>query len=225
MGLELVPQDPSLADPLPPSPFPTLERWLDEARERAAVRNPDAVALATADADGRPEVRMVLCRGIDAERGHFTFYTNRESAKGRALAARPWAGLAFHWDRPGWQARVSGPVTRAPDGVSDAYFASRPRLSQLVAVASAQSRTVASREALLDRIEETAARYGGIGGDAPVARPPQWGGYRVWAERVELWVHSDGRAHDRALWTRRLEPDASGDGWHGGRWRVVRLQP
>jgi pyridoxamine 5'-phosphate oxidase len=223
MGFEASPRDPSLADPLPASPLPTLGRWIAEAREHAGLRNPDAVALATTDAAGRPEVRMVLCRGVDLERGVFAFYTNRASAKGRALAARPYASMAFYWDGLGRQARLSGPVREAPDADSDAYFASRPRLSQLAALASAQSEPVASRAALLERIERAAARFGGVDGREPVPRPPHWGGTLLVAERIELWVHSDGRAHDRGLWTRRVEPRDQGD--RRGDWDVVRLQP
>lgn len=223
MGLDAPPQDPSLGDPLPASPLPTLARWLGEAREEAGLRNPDAVALATTGRDGRPDVRMVLCRGADLAQGCFTFYTSRTSAKGRALADLPFACMAFYWDRLGRQARLSGPVTPAPDADSDAYFSSRPRLSQLAAWGSDQSEPVSSRAALVAQVERAAALFGGLEGAARVSRPPHWGGYRLWAERIELWAHSDARLHDRGLWTRRLRSE--GDVYRGEPWSVVRLQP
>src|SRR5713226_8517455 len=148
---------------------------------------------------------MVLCRGFDAHAGWLVFYTDRESAKGRALAKTPRAALVFHWDALERQARIEGPVTLAPDADSDAYWLSRPPDARIAAAASEQSRPIASRAAFLQKIEETAARFAG---DAP--RPPRWGGYRVWAERVELWVGQPARAHDRAAWTRALARAGAG---------------
>jgi len=219
-GFEELPTDPSLADPMPPSPLPLLERWLAEARARRVQRNPTAMVLATADADGTPSARVVLCRGFDPERGFLVFYSNRESAKGADLSARPRAAAVFHWDALERQARVAGPVGLSPDAESDAYFAGRPRLSQLAAWASEQSRSVASRRELLELLDRSARRFEG----EPVPRPPFWGGYRLHAERVELWVGSRGRAHDRGLWTRELRDDGAG-GLRGGPWSVRRLQP
>jgi pyridoxamine 5'-phosphate oxidase len=211
LRFEDLPADPSLADPLPGSPFTILTRWLDEARAARATPNPDAIALATADADGRPAVRIVLCRGFDAAEGSIVWYTNRRSRKGFELAARPWASAAFFWDGSQRQARLEGPVAQTTDAESDAYFASRPRNAQVSAWASDQSEPIASREALLAKIRDTEARFAG---QDPVPRPPHWGGYRLRAERVELWVGSAGRAHDRA----RFERTATG-------WSATRLQP
>lgn len=222
MGFEEVPKDPSLADPLPKEPLALLGRWLDEARSQAVQRNPGAMALATADADGRPSLRTVLCRGFDAETGFVVFYTNRRSQKGRELAARPRAAAQFHWDALQRQARLEGPVVPSPDEESDAYFAGRPRLAQIAAWASDQSEPLASRQALLERLARTAERFGGAAGPS-LPRPLHWGGYRLFAERIELWVGAEGRAHDRARWERSLEPE--GEGFVGGPWSVTRLQP
>ena len=222
MSFEEVPKDPSLADPLPEEPLALLGRWLEGARSQAVQRNPGAMALATADANGRPSLRTVLCRGFDPKAGFVVFYTNRRSQKGRELAAQPRAAAQFHWDALQRQARLEGPVAPSPDEESDAYFAGRPRPSQIAAWASDQSEPLASRRALLDRLAETAERFGGDAG-APIPRPPHWGGYRLFLERVELWVGSEGRAHDRARWQRVLRPE--GRGFVGGPWSLTRLQP
>jgi pyridoxamine 5'-phosphate oxidase len=207
---------PPLPEPLPADPLPLLETWLAEAS--AAIRNATAMTLATVDADGRPSARMIIGRGFDARAGWLVFYTDLESAKGRDLEARPWAALVFHWDALERQVRVEGPVTPAPDADADAYWRSRPPAARIAAVASEQSRPVASRAAFLGRMEEAAKRFGD-----EVPRPARWGGYRVWAERVELWVGQPARAHDRALWTRALT--RAGAGFTGGPWQATRLQP
>ncbi len=218
------PRDDSLAGPLPDSPFPLLARWLDEGRERSGQRNPDAMVVATIGDDGRPDARTVLCRGLDTEAGAVTFFTNRRSAKGRQLGARPVATAVLHWDALARQVRVTGVVVPSPDEESDAYFARRPRASQIAAWASAQSEPLASRAELEARLAETAARFGGQEAGDPVPRPPHWGGYRIVAERVELWVGSEARAHDRVLWRRTLGDDA-GDASGAGPWSHGRLQP
>lgn len=216
-----LPRDPSLADPLPVSPLPLLTRWLDEAVAGRGTRNPLAISLATVGLDGRPRLRVVLCRGFESDPGHLVFYTNRESDKGRELEAHPFAAASFFWDGMQRQVRIEGPVTLSPDAESDAYFASRPRPSQIAAWASRQSQPIASREALLARLEQETDRLGGPDG-APVPRPPHWGGYRVHFERIEFWVGAEGRAHDRARYTRRLGPDGT---ILDGAWQVERLQP
>ncbi|UCE85529.1 MAG: pyridoxamine 5'-phosphate oxidase [Deltaproteobacteria bacterium] len=215
------PEDASLADPLPAAPLDLLQRWLDEARERGAQRNPTAMTVATRDRDGALSARVVLCRGYDAEQGFLVFYTNRQSRKGEHLAHHAHAAAVLHWDALGRQVRIEGPIRRSPDAESDAYFASRPRAAQIAAWASDQSQPIASRAALLERLHAAERRFGAEG--APVPRPPHWGGYRLHIERIELWVGADGRAHDRALWTRALAP--AGEGFAGGSWSVTRLQP
>ncbi len=222
MVFEEIPSDPSLADPLPASPLPLLARWLSEARKGSGQRNPDAMTVATVDAEGVPRARVVLCRGYDADTGEFAFYTNRHSAKGRELAARPVATAVFHWDAMARQARITGAVRFAADAVSDAYFSRRPRASQIAAWASDQSAPLSSREALLERLADSAARFGGAEEGPPIPRPPHWGGYVLRAEHVELWVGSDGRAHDRAAWRRTV---AVSDAEPPVEWSVTRLQP
>ncbi len=223
MTFEEVPRDASLADPLPVSPLTLLELWLREARERSGQSNPEAMTVATVDASGEPRARVVLCRGYDAQRGELVFYTNRESAKGRELAAHPSATAVFYWDALARQARVGGPVRRADDALSDAYFAGRPRASQIAAWASRQSEPIASRRALLELLHAEAERFGGLDAGDPVPRPPHWGGYVLTAQRVELWVGAEGRAHDRAEWRRALPEH--GAGREDAAWQVRRLQP
>jgi pyridoxamine 5'-phosphate oxidase len=176
------------------------------------------MTLATVDGNGRPTARMIICQGFDAAAGWFAFYTDRDSPKGHALATRPQAALVFNWDTPERQLRVEGPVTPAPDEEADAYWRTRPLDARVVSVTAHQSRPLPSRSAFLGRLAETAARLG----DTP-PRPERWGGYRVWAERVELWVGQPGRAHDRALWSRAVR--IAGADVVGGPWRVTRLEP
>jgi pyridoxamine 5'-phosphate oxidase len=179
------------------------------ARARAEQPgDPTALALATADVEGRPSVRMVLLKSADA-RG-FVFYTNERSRKGRELAANPRAALCFYWQAMGYQVRVEGAVERVPDEESDAYFATRPRGSQLGAWASSQSEPLRAREELLARVAATEARFG----DGAVLRPPFWGGYRVVPERIEIWRADQDRLHERTLFTRTAEG-----------WTATLLQP
>jgi pyridoxamine 5'-phosphate oxidase len=214
---------PFLPDPLPAEPFALFHAWFVEARERGITPNPDAMALATIDPDGRPSVRIVLCKGVDVPAGSLSFYTNYLSRKGIALEANPRAAVVFHWDQLERQARIEGSVARLSSAESDAYFAARPWESRLGAWASNQSQPVASRDALMDQAArriidlaldiEAAVR----GEPVTIARPPHWGGYRLIADRVELWVGGSGRLHDRAVWERAGPGSAS--------WRSTRLQP
>jgi pyridoxamine 5'-phosphate oxidase len=206
-----------LPDLLPDDPLPVAKAWMDEAQRQ--IRNAGAFALATVDSRGRPTARMVICRGFDVDAGWLVFYTDRDSDKGVALAAHPWAACVFHWASLERQIRIEGPVTLAADADSDRYWATRERDAQIAAVASEQSRPLRSRAELLRAIADVAR----AAGSGPVSRPAQWGGYRVWAERVELWVGQPARAHDRARWTRELTP--AGDGFKGGAWSATRLQP
>ena len=222
MSFEDVPTDPSLADPLPATPLGLIGRWLDEARDERVQRNPGSMTLATQRPDGSVSARVVLCRGYDAKAGYVVFYTNRHSAKGHDLVHRARAAAVFHWDALQRQIRIEGPVIHSPDSESDDYFSSRPRLAQIAAWASDQSQPIGTREALLERLAEQERRFGGPDAGA-VPRPPHWGGYRLFIQRVELWVGAEGRAHDRALWERGLEP--AGEGFAGSEWSVSRLQP
>ena len=212
-----------LDDPLPADPLPLFSRWLDEAVEDRVARNPTTMTLATVGPKGDPEARVVICRGWDLERGWLVFYTNRQSQKGRSLARVPRAAAVFHWDCFARQVRIEGPVVHSPESESDAYFADRPPEAALSAWASEQSDPIRSRVALLERQREAESRFRDQDPGAAVPRPPHWGGYRIWIERIELWVGRFGRLHDRALWNRTLDPD--GDSFRAGSWSVERLQP
>jgi pyridoxamine 5'-phosphate oxidase len=207
---------PPLPDSLPADPLPLVDAWIKEAEKD--IKNATAMALATVDADGLPAARMVICRGFDATAGWLVFYTDRSSRKGDALARQPYASCVFHWHTFERQIRIDGPVTLAPDGDSDAYWQTRPRDARLAATASNQSQPIASRAALLAKVNAAAAATPGN-----VPRPSRWGGYRVWAERVELWVGQPARIHDRACWTRKLRRE--GEAFVGGEWESTRLQP
>ncbi len=195
-----------------PSPIVQLETWL---REAIAAQHPEptAMTLATATPDGEPSARVVLLKGLD-ERG-LVFYTGYESDKGRQLAANPRACACFFWVLLERQARITGAVTRTSAEESDAYFRSRPRASQLGAWASAQSTVIAGRSELEARLEEIRTRFG----EGEVPRPPQWGGYRLVPERVELWQGRPSRLHDRLRYTRISTLDEE------ARWRIDRLAP
>ena len=191
-----------------PDPIDQFGIWLADA-DRAGVPLPNAMALATADADGRPSVRHVLLRGLD-DRG-FVFNTNRESRKGRELDANPHAGLVFLWTQLDRQVCVDGRVARTTDEDDDAYFATRPREAQLGAWASRQSAPIDDRAALETRMAEATARFAGVG----VPRPPYWGGYRVIPRSIEFWQGRRHRLHDRFRYERE----------DGGAWRIERRSP
>ena len=202
------PDDALFERDLDPDPIAQFRIWLEDARA-AGVVFPEATALATADAGGRPSVRHVLLRGLD-ERG-FVFFTNYGSRKGRQLAENPHGALAFLWRELDRQVCVTGSVERAGREESEAYFRTRPREARLGAWASRQSEVVASREDLDARFLEAERRFPGEN----VPLPGHWGGFRLRPETIEFWKGRDHRLHDRLRYAR--QPD--------GGWRIERLFP
>lgn len=201
-------------------PLRQFAAWYRDA-QAAGLRMPEAAALATASAEGEPSLRMVLVKGFD-ESG-FVFFSNYESRKGRELAVNPRAALLFHWDALGRQVRITGPVRRTSAAETDAYVRSRPRKSQLSALASPQSQTIDSREALERRVAELQERYG----EDELPAPVDWGGFRLSAEDFEFWQQRHDRLHDRLRYRRAddaAHAGAAGNAANAG-WTIERLAP
>lgn len=195
---------PDVADP-----FSLLETWLKDAGA-SEPNDASAASLATVDADGLPDVRIVLVRGVSAQDG-LTFYTNYESAKGQQLDANPRGALCFHWKSQRRQVRLRGPIAKAPTDVSDSYFNQRAAESRIAAIASQQSRPLANREAFESRMTEIANAYAD---PADIPRPAHWGGYRLVPTEIEFWQDQKFRTHDRLAFSIT-----------NGSWTSARLYP
>ena len=189
-------------------PLRLFQRWLHDAKA-VGIQLAEAMTLATATPDGKPSARLVLLKQAD-EHG-FVFYTNYQSMKARELDANPQAALVFYWPQLERQVRVEGKVERVTAPESDAYFKTRPRESQIGALASPQSEVIASREALQGKVDQLEQLYEG----REVERPEHWGGYRLRAERIEFWKGRPGRLHDRINYERQAD----------GSWTIKRLAP
>ncbi|GJE40669.1 pyridoxamine 5'-phosphate oxidase [Methylobacterium persicinum] len=188
-------------------PVALFAAWMREA-EASEPEDPNAMALATADRDGLPDVRVVLLKAFD-ERG-FVFYTNTQSAKGEELAQNPQAALVLHWKSLRRQVRARGPIERVTDEEADAYFASRRRESRIGAIVSQQSRPLADRQTMMGEVAAVTERLG----DGPVPRPSHWTGFRILPVSIEFWQNGDFRLHDRVRFVR-----------DGARWQGTRLYP
>lgn len=204
------PTTPTMSDPkyqVPEEPLRMFTEWFEEA-VTSGMNLPEAMALATADKQGIPSVRMVLLKDFSA-RG-LAFYTNYESRKGRELEVNPRAALVFHWKELGRQVRVEGRVSRLDAETADAYFASRPAGSRLSAWASPQSREIPGREYLQEKTREFEEKFS----DGTVSRPPFWGGFLLEPECIEFWKEQPDRLHDRIAFRREM-----------GRWKKSILAP
>ncbi|HEX2138278.1 MAG TPA: pyridoxamine 5'-phosphate oxidase [Woeseiaceae bacterium] len=219
---------------LPADPMAWAESWLQEAAARGAQRNPNSMTLVTVGAEGQPSARIVLCKEFVADPGYLVFHTNYRSRKARELAANPKVAAVFHWDSLGRQVRIEGTAVRSPEAESDAYFATRAWGSRLGAWGSDQSTPIPSREALVAQVKKRAADLGlvldgdtqTLAVDPPpsIPRPPHWGGIRIWASAIELWVEGVDRIHDRAYWQRSLSP-TDDHSFSVTPWSGTRLQP
>lgn len=201
----------TLPRPAPDDPLPLAANWLAAAEARVA-KNPWAMALASVSASGQPSVRYVLLKSLEPDTGYLVFYTNYDSRKAAELEAQGLAACALYWPDAGRQLRFEGRVERSPAAESDAYFASRPRLSQLNAWASVQSRPIESPELMRDRLKAQAAAFSGA---EKLPRPQGWGGYRLLIEALEFWLEGTDRFHERLRYER--DPDRA--------WTASWLQP
>ncbi len=219
---------------LPQEPMNLADTWIKEAEDLGVQRNTNAMTIASVNDQGCPSARIVLCKAFVPVPGYLVFYTNYQSRKAKELSENGNAAALFHWDGLGRQIRIEGKVLRSPTDESDAYFATRDWGSQLGAWGSDQSSPIQSREALVQQINERGKRLGiSIETDtkelntvnAPaIERPPHWGGFRLWARSVELWVEGGDRIHDRARWVRNLDAASEHD-FVVSEWSSTRLQP
>lgn len=208
-----------LADDVAGAPLPLLRQWWAQAVGDERIAEPDAMVVATVDEAGHPDARTVLLKQLSP--AGFTFFTNTDSAKGRQLRHTPYAALVLPWHPMHRQVRARGPVTEVPREEAAAYFATRPRDSQVASAASQQSRPVGSRVELERAVAAEQARWPDTGSPTDVPLPPSWGGFRVQPDQVELWAGQPSRLHDRILFTRAGAADLD----DASAWTVTRLQP
>jgi pyridoxamine 5'-phosphate oxidase len=223
-----------LPDVLPSDPMHWADAWLKEAVAANVQRNPNSMTIASVGADSQPSSRVILCKDFVPDPGYLVFYTNYQSRKSLELFANPNAAALFHWDALGRQIRIEGTVVRSPAEESDAYFATRDWGSQLGAWGSDQSETIASHAALVSQIRQRATDLGltldpdthTLADDniPDIARPAHWGGFRLWATMVELWIEGKSRIHDRACWQRDIVR-ATEHTFTTTPWTGTRLQP
>ena len=223
-----------LPDELPADPMHWADAWIKEATAAGLQRHGNAMTLITVGAEGRPSSRIVLCKEFVPDPGYLVFYTNYLSRKSQEISANSHVAAQFHWDAIGRQIRIEGIAVRSPDPESDGYFATRDRGSQLGAWGSDQSAEIESREGLIAQVRQRAGELGLPLADddstlpaddqPPLARPAHWGGFRVWAVAIELWMEGGDRIHDRALWTRQIVR-ASEHQFTTSPWTGNRLQP
>jgi pyridoxamine 5'-phosphate oxidase len=191
----------SSTDRAPVDPFATLIAWLEDARASGHYTDANAMSLATSTTDGAPSVRIVLCKSLEPDTCSLTFFTNYHSRKGRELESNPRAAAVFHWPHAARQARIEGSIAKLTDEENDAYFRSRPLISQIGACASPQSSVIASRTALIDGAVKAAMSACLNTG---VQRPKEWGGYRLHAHTIELWEARTGRLHERTRYRKSV---------------------
>lgn len=223
-----------LPDTLPADPMHWAAAWLKEAMARSVQRNPNSMTVASVGEEDQPSARVVLCKDLVPDPGYVVFHSNYRSRKAREFAQNPKAAALFHWDALGRQVRIEGIVLQSPEDESDSYFASRGWGSQLGAWGSDQSEPIHSKDALVAQIRQRGAALGlSLGADTreltdgripAIERPPHWGGFRLWASAIELWLEGADRIHDRARWTRQLLR-ASEHTFTVTPWSGTRLQP
>ena len=223
-----------LPDELPADPMHWADAWIKEAIAGEVQRNPTSMTLVTVDGNARPSARVVLCKKFVPDPGYLVFHTNYNSRKVKELEQCDKVAAVFHWDALGRQIRIEGQAVRSPEAESDAYFKTREWGSQLGAWGSDQSETLESREALIRQLRERAAKLGLTVSDdlqsltdaeqPAIERPPHWGGIRIWASAIELWIEGGDRIHDRGAWTRKLAR-TTGDEFESTPWLGRRLQP
>lgn len=215
-----------LPEILPDDPMHQAKRWFDRTNSEKWQPNPNAMTLSTVDKNNAPSSRIVLCKYFVADPGYIVFFTNYNSRKGKEIRDNSEVSLVFHWDNIGRQLRIKGIAVYSPSSESDEYFASRNRGSQISAWGSNQSQPVESRSELIkqmnDKLDEFDSSF--THNEKEIPRPPHWGGIRVWAHEIELWMDGEDRVHDRARWTRKLKINQD-NSFSTSKWIGTRLQP